>query len=941
MPFRSVVLTCGLLVFAAAGVWWRSAGQAQITNPQPAAPADELQAVTLVFGTKDAAPAKWDGSASLSSGRIERIVGYHFNQDAKIVGDNAWECSTHAWAGFAGGMHPDERPQPYANQVQPIGVTIQFQAPPDAEMRIQLPQREFTFRPMDVPEFGGIFPLNSDVEVYRTPVVSAITDGEFEDDYPSIATAGDTVWVAWQAYRDEGDRIFLRGQTNGRWSERMTVTEKPGDLYGTALAVAGGKVLVTWSERDGETWNVKARWYDGTSFSGVETVGAGVFHRVSTDSKGNVHVAYQSWRKGRSDVYLRSYAGGRWSAEVNLSDAKRSARANDWNPAVVADRDGTVWVAWDTYTTGSYNILMRPVRNGKPGELIRVTDSPRFHAHPSLAVDAQNRVWIAYDEAPENWGKDVGFLLKGGTGLYESRTITVAVYEKGRWMAPLQQPGELTTPAFRRFYHTPHLVADSTGRMWLFARPRTSSTRPTSIWAAGGKWEVFATSYSGDRWSPMLPVPSSVGRNEGELGVAADARGNVYAAMVSDHRLYGGPAFGYPPGNHDVMFARIRAEASASSALAARAPEPPGVLPTEPREREQIAALRNHTIQNGGKTYRIYRGDLHRHTDISADGAGDGSLFDAYRYAMDAANMDYFMVTDHQSGNQEYTWWRSQKSADLFHVAGFFTALYGTERSLGYPNGHRNLIFAKRGVRILPITPAEQKSSTGPVLYPYLRKNNGLATSHTSHTNMGTDWRDNDFDLEPFVEIFQGARTSAEHEGAPLSPTEKRTELWAGGYRPLGFVWKAWAKGYKLGVQASSDHVSTHTSYACVIAESADREALMDAMRKRHTYAATSNILMDYRMTAGGASYIQGDIASINALPELSAKIVGTAPLKKVVIIRDNEYIYSQEPQGESFDLRYRENSLTPGEHYYYVRVEQKDGNVAWASPIWVKYARN
>ena len=45
------------------------------------------------------------------------------------------------------------------------------------------------------------------------------------------------------------------------------------------------------------------------------------------------------------------------------------------------------------------------------------------------------------------------------------------------------------------------------------------------------------------------------------------------------------------------------------------------------------------------------------------DEAGDGSLFDAYRYMMDAAGMDFFVVTDHQSGDQEYTWWRIEKSA--------------------------------------------------------------------------------------------------------------------------------------------------------------------------------------------------------------------------------------------------------------------------------------
>jgi hypothetical protein len=263
--------------------------------------------------------------------------------------------------------------------------------------------------------------------------------------------------------------------------------------------------------------------------------------------------------------------------------------------------------------------------------------------------------------------------------------------------------------------------------------------------------------------------------------------------------------------------------------------------------------------------------------------------------------------------------------------------MYGTERSLGYPNGHRNLMFAQRGVPILPITPKDQKTNTGPFLYPYLREWRGIATSHTSHTNMGTDWRDNDPELEPVVEIYQGARTNAEHEGAPLAPTEKRTELHAGGYRPLGYVWNAWKKGYKLGVQASSDHVSTHLSYACVMADEATRDGIINAIRKRHTYAATSNILMDFRAAAGGRTFMQGDIGSAAGMPELTARIAGTGPLKKVVVVRDNEYVYSQEPQGESFDLRYRDNSMPAGEHYYYVRVEQKDGNVAWSSPIWIR----
>src|SRR5262249_3332072 len=90
---------------------------------------------------------------------------------------------------------------------------------------------------------------------------------------------------------------------------------------------------------------------------------------------------------------------------------------------------------------------------------------------------------------------------------------------------------------------------------------------------------------------------------------------------------------------------------------------PPNAPPVHPHEVADIARVRGHRIAPGGRSYRILRGDLHRHTDNSHDGAGDGSLTDLYRYALDAAGLDYILVTDHNDGNDaEYPWWRREKS---------------------------------------------------------------------------------------------------------------------------------------------------------------------------------------------------------------------------------------------------------------------------------------
>lgn len=125
---------------------------------------------------------------------------------------------------------------------------------------------------------------------------------------------------------------------------------------------------------------------------------------------------------------------------------------------------------------------------------------------------------------------------------------------------------------------------------------------------------------------------------------------------------------------------------------------------------------------------------------------------------------------------------------------------------------------------------------------------------------MGTDWRDNDPDSEPVVEIYQGDRQNYEMPGAPRSNNEKDP---IGGWRPNGFVNLALEKGYKLAFQASSDHISTHMSYCNLLAAATTREAVFDAFRKRHVYGATDHILAEF--TSG--SHIMGDAFTSSAAP--------------------------------------------------------------------------
>jgi hypothetical protein len=53
-------------------------------------------------------------------------------------------------------------------------------------------------------------------------------------------------------------------------------------------------------------------------------------------------------------------------------------------------------------------------------------------------------------------------------------------------------------------------------------------------------------------------------------------------------------------------------------------------------------------------------------------------------------------------------------------------------------------------------------------------------------------------------------------------------------------------------------------------------------------------------------------------------------------VIRNGQALYTATPDREQAEFQYRDAKPPAGEAYYYIRVIQADGNMAWSSPIWV-----
>src|SRR5260370_3448164 len=205
--------------------------------------------------------------------------------------------------------------------------------------------------------------------------------------------------------------------------------------------------------------------------------------------------------------------------------------------------------------------------------------------------------------------------------------------------------------AYHDFFQMARLQPDTGGVVWAVGR---SLTRFRSIvqnsWGAGGLWEVLVTALDGDRWMPAVELDSTTGRNDVRIASAMDRGGRLWFAWAGDGRLFGRPQ----PQTTEVGYTRIEPPTSAAPIqLTAFREAALAATPVHADEAANVAAIRGYRYRVGDKTYRILRGDLHRHTDISPDGIGDGSLLDFYRYAFDAGQYDYMVVTDHQYGGTE------------------------------------------------------------------------------------------------------------------------------------------------------------------------------------------------------------------------------------------------------------------------------------------------
>jgi hypothetical protein len=960
---------------------------ATLVNAPPAV------AFRIAFGVGDKAPARWDGSLQVSGGQMTPLEGWRFGPNDQVAPNGSWKLAT---------APPAPGAETALGPIAEKGLVVTVVGgSEDTRVDAETSNGRISFTAQHVPFGAPLQALGGRVRIERLPATLPLTTSADDQDYPALAASRDNVYLTyiefshgdrslesqaaqkdpaadfnWLSRPAGGDQVKAMKYSKSlrKWSEAENVSPPHEDCMRSAVAVDGrGRVWVIWSANRGGNFDLYARYREGNRWSKeirlTEDPGVDINPVATTDSAGHVWVAWQAFRGTNLDVLVSAQSSAdRFTREQRVSFSPSS----DWDPAIAAGPNGEVAVTWDTYDKGDYDVYARTMRyysKTKSIEMekrIAVAASENFEARSSAAYDRQGRLWVAYESSGRKWGKDFGVYEKNGICLYLGHTLRVKCIQGGSafetagsledalrgapgltgregppqmaqvnpGMAGATQPGPRNS--------IPRIAAGEDGRIFLTFRSGAGQRS-----GVGSIYQQYLTWYDGSQWSRAVELPRTDGPVDFRAAIHSIGADGLLLVGITDHRKPAAGALGEEAAtggsaevNTDLVMAELPfSEPAKELKLRAVPPETPAAPAVDTlSERQAIGALHGSRVNLAGEQLQLMRGEFHRHTEFSLDGGADGPLIDAYRYLIDAAQMDWGGCCDHDNGGgREYAWWIQQKLTDAYHLSGAYVPMFSYERSVAYPEGHRNVIFAGRGVRPLPRlpktapnSPAEPAPDTQ-MLYRYLRQYKGIAASHTTATQMGTDWRDNDPVLEPVVEIYQGERQNYEMPGAPRSPEEKNA---IGGWRPLGFVSLALKKGFRLGFESSSDHISTHMSYCNLWVKSRTREGVMEAFRKRRIYGATDNILADVRC----GEHFMGEEFSVASEPVLRVHLVGTADFSKVHVIRDGAVVYISEPNSKEVSFEWRDSSppATGSVSYYYVRGEQKDGELVWASPMWI-----
>lgn len=140
-----------------------------------------------------------------------------------------------------------------------------------------------------------------------------------------------------------------------------------------------------------------------------------------------------------------------------------------------------------------------------------------------------------------------------------------------------------------------------------------------------------------------------------------------------------------------------------------------------------------------------------------------------------------------------------------------------------------------------------------------------------------------------------------------------------------------------------------------ILADSLSRQELLAALYNRNTYATTGpRIILSYSLAQMpmGSELKTDEKPGLAVVRHISGFVAGTSEIESLEIIRNGLVVHTLHPRADQLEFTW--DDLEPLEKislkdptkgnlftFYYIRVLQKDGHMAWGSPIWIDFIKD
>lgn len=340
------------------------------------------------------------------------------------------------------------------------------------------------------------------------------------------------------------------------------------------------------------------------------------------------------------------------------------------------------------------------------------------------------------------------------------------------------------------------------------------------------------------------------------------------------------------------------------------------------------------------------------------------------RHFRDERSLNFFATSSFE--NQEETpneaWKQITQNVAEFDEAERFCTFIGFQwQGDAAKEGVRQLVYLKDGKQIL--RKKDTKSATLKKIYKSFTPKELLSIpTFTMGKGAEFDFEDYNPEFERVVEIYNawGSSESTSKEGnqKPIEKEKKKGNKES----HEGSILKALKNNCRFGFVAGGlddrgiysdfyegDQVQYTPGLTAIIAKEFSRSGIADAIFRRSCYATTGErMVLTFQIsgTMMGQEVSTGDKPGLAINRHISGSAAGTTDLDKVEIIRNGEVIKTFKPI-KGYSLEYEFDDLTDISKvlledknkktpfiFYYIRVTQADGHIAWSSPIWIDYVK-